>query len=277
MHTNGEDAEKGGRRPSSKGEATMKKSKMIKVIATAVMLVAMLGLTACEGKSSDTLTAVTEPTFPPFDTTDKDGNIEGFDMDLLNAIAKDQGFKVEYKALEFDALIPAIQSDQADIIAAGMNAMDPARQKKVDFSNTYYDSGLVVMVKNDNTTINGPDDLTSDMKVAAQIGTTSEDKVNEFKKESKIGSAVILNKNTDAILQLENGDVDAIILDLPVANSFIKKKPDKLKKVGEVMNAESYGFAVKKGNKELQEKINKGLANVKKDGTYDKLYKKWFE
>lgn len=68
-------------------------------------------------EETKTYLAVTEPTFPPFDTTNDDGDIEGFDMDLLNAIAKDQGFKVEYKALEFDSLIPALQSDQADIMA----------------------------------------------------------------------------------------------------------------------------------------------------------------
>ncbi len=249
--------------------------KITSLVLVAVLSLGVLTLTACGG-DDDTLLAVTEPTFPPFDTTDEDGELVGFDMDLMNAIAEDQGFKVKYKALEFDALIPAIESEQADIITAGMNAEDPERQKKVNFSETYYDSGIVVVVKSDNTTINSVDDLTSDMKVAGQIGTTSADKVDELKKDGKIGESVILNKNSDAILQLNNGDVNAVIIDLPVAKSYIKQHPDEIKLVGETMNAEAYGFAVNKDNDELLKKINTGLQNVKESGKYDELIEKWF-
>lgn len=256
----------------------MSKKTMIKIFVVTMAAVATIALAGCGAKEeTKTYLAVTEPTFPPFDTTNDDGDIEGFDMDLLNAIAKDQGFKVEYKALEFDSLIPALQSDQADIIAAGMNALDKARQKKVDFSDTYYDSGLVVLVKKDNTTIKSVDDFTTSMKIAGQIGTTSADMVNDLQSSGKIAKAVILNKNSEAILQLQNGYVDAVIIDKPVAESYINQHPDTVKKVGKVMNKESYGFAVKKGNSELQEKINDGLKNVKADGTYDKLVKKWFK
>jgi ABC-type amino acid transport substrate-binding protein len=254
----------------------MKTKKIVALALIAVLSLGVMTLTSCGNGDDDTLLAVTEPTFPPFDTTDDDGNLVGFDMDLLNAIAEDQGFKVEYKALEFDALIPAIESEQADIIAAGMNAEDPERQKKVNFSNTYYDSGLVVVVKADNTTVNSVDDLTSDMKVAGQIGTTSADKVNELADAGQIAEAVVLNKNSDAILQLTNGDVSAIIMDLPVATSYIKQHPDEIKIVGETMNAEAYGFAVNKDNDELLKKINAGLQNVIDSGKYDELVDKWF-
>ncbi|WP_027399570.1 basic amino acid ABC transporter substrate-binding protein [Anaerovorax odorimutans] len=224
-----------------------------------------------------TYIAATEPTFPPFDTTDEDGNIVGFDMDLMNAIGEDQGFKVKYKAFEFDALIPTVQAGNAEIITAGMNAEDPERQAKVDFSNTYYDSGLVVIVKEDNNTIKGIDDLTKDMKVASQIGTTGADKVNELHDDGKIKEAVILNGFDTCMLQLINGDVSAVIIDQPVGKTYLKKQPGKCKIVGDVLNAESYGFAVKKGNKELLDKINTGLQNMIDNGTYDELFTKWFE
>lgn len=219
--------------------------------------------------------AATEPTFAPFDTIDEDGNIVGFDMDLMNAIAEDQGFTVEYKSFEFDALIPAVNAGNADIITAGMNAEDPKRAEKVDFSDTYYDSGLVVLVKEDNNTIKGIDTLTSDMKVASQTGTTGADEANKLKEEGKIAEAVINNGFDTCIMQLSNGDVDAVIIDKPVAENAISKTKG-LKTVGDVLNAESYGFAVAKGNKELLEKINTGLKHVKENGTYDKLYEKWF-
>lgn len=255
----------------------MKKKTLLKLFTAIIMVLAIAGLTSCGSSEDETLIAVTEPTFPPFDTTNEDGELTGFDMDLLNAIAEDQGFKVEYEQREFDALIPSVESDQADIIAAGMNAEDPARQKKVDFSDTYYDSGLVILVKEGDTNINGADDFTSDMKIGAQIGTTSADKAKEFQKEGKIGKAVILDKNSDAILQLKNGDIQAIIIDKPVAETYMKEQPGVVKAVGDVMNAESYGFAVKKGNDDLKEKINKGLKNVKDNGTYDELVEKWFK
>lgn len=259
----------------------MKKTTKIGIMLATLVLGAAL-VTGCSSKEESqdsgdmpTYVAVTEPTFAPFDTTDDSGKIVGFDMDLMDAIGKAQGFKVEYKALEFDALIPALNAGNGDIITAGMNAGDPERQKKVDFSNTYYDSGLVVMVKDDNNTIKGIDSLTPTMKVASQTGTTGADEVNKLKNEGKIGESVINNGFDTCILQLLNGDVDAVIIDKPVAEKAIKAKGG-MKVVGEVLNAESYGFAVKKGNKELLHKINKGLEDIKKDGTYDKLYDKWF-
>lgn len=261
----------------------MKTGKMKKLLLLAVAVILVFSLVACgdngdNGEDAEviTYTAVTEPSFPPFDITDDEGNIIGFDMDLLDAIAEDQGFKVEYMPLGFDALIPALEAGNADIIAAGMNAEDPARQAKVDFSTTYYDSALVVVVKADNETINGFEDLTADMKVASQIGTTGGSKANELAEAGQIKEAVILDQFTTCILQLRNGDVNAVIIDKPVADAYIKSQPDYVKTVGEPEGAESYGFAVQKGNKELLDKINAGLQNMIDNGTYDELIAKWF-
>ncbi|MDQ9817072.1 transporter substrate-binding domain-containing protein, partial [Acinetobacter pittii] len=97
------------------------------------------------------------------------GNIVGFDVDLLNAIGEDQGFKVEWKSLGFDGLIPALKSDNIDIVASGMWANDE-RKKEVDFSDTYYNSGLVLAVKEDSE-VTDVNSLPKDAVVAAQIGT----------------------------------------------------------------------------------------------------------
>lgn len=262
----------------------MMKANLKKIMAAALIAAMAFSMAACGGDDQDgeeggnvpTYTAVTEATFPPFDTVDEDGNVIGFDMDLMNAIAEDQGFKVTYTDMEFDSLIPAVQAGNADMITAGMNAEDEARREKVDFSDTYYDSGLVVVVKEDNETITGIDDLTADMKVASQIGTTGADSVNGLFNDGKIKEAVILNGFDTCMLQLINGDVSAVIIDKPVAQAYINKQADKVKMVGETLNAESYGFAVQKGNTELLDKINAGLKNMKENGTYDKLVEKWF-
>lgn len=260
-------------------------NKLLKKVLVLTLMVAMvLTVAACGGDDggsdgdaeAPTYKAVTEATFPPFDTVDEDGNIIGFDMDLMNAIAEDQGFKVEYVDMEFDSLIPAVENGDADMITAGMNAMDPARQAKVDFSTTYYDSALVVVVSAENDTITGIDDLTSDMKVTAQIGTTGADKTEEIAGNGQIAEAVILNQYSDCIMQVINGDAAACIVDKPVAEAYIKNQGGKIKIVGDEMGAESYGFAVQKGNTELLDKINAGLQNMIDNGTYDELVEKWF-
>ena len=265
---------------------------MKKLLAVMMVLVMTLALAACgdtkkdDGSaagsadapkaSGDVLVVGTEATFAPFDTTDEDGNVTGFDMDLIKAIAEDQGFQVEFRNMEFDGLITALQSGVIDIAAAGMDANEE-RKAQVDFSDTYWEASLIVAVAADNTTINSVDDLTPDMKVAAQIGTTGAKKTEQLKEEGKIAEAVILNGVDTAMLQLVNGDVQAVINDTPVTNAYIAKQPDKIKTVGdEIKESDPYGFAVKKGNEDLLKKINAGLANVKADGTFDKLVEKWF-
>lgn len=255
----------------------MKKS----IIAVLLIMVLAFSLTACGGGSSEKEDVVvykvgTEPTFPPFDTTDENQNIVGLDMDIMKAIGEDQGFEVEFVNLSFDGLIPALKAGNIDIIAAGMNKEDPERQKQVDFSESYYDSQLFVAVTADNKTIKSIDDLTADMKVAAQTGTTGADKVKELQADGKIKEAVILDGLDTAMMQLINGDVEAVINDKPVTEIYMKKQPDKIKMVGEALNAESFGFAVQKGNEELLEKINTGLEHIKEDGTFDKLVDEWF-
>ena len=115
------------------------------------------------------------------------------------------------------------------------------------------------------------------MKVAAQIGTTEGEYVQKLADEGKIGEAVVLNKTTDCILQLQNGDVNAIIMDAPVAKFYSNKYGDEIKKLDATIDPAPMAFAVQKGNDELLEKINAGLKNLKENGTYDELVKKWFE
>lgn len=257
------------------------KKNIKKLFAVTLAVALVFSFAACGNDTSDedmqTYLAITEPTYPPFDTTDENGNIVGFDMDLLNAIAEDQGFKVEYQAMEFDSLIPALVSGSADIIAAGMNSDDPDRQAKVDFSDSYYNSGLIVLVRADENRINGIEDLSTDTIVGSQMGTTGADECNALAKKGTIKDPMIIGQFTTLVLQLQNGDIDAILIDKAVAENFIRTSGDNIKIVGDVLNAESYGFAVQKGNSELQEKINAGLKNCINNGTYDELFAKWIE
>ena len=257
---------------NSKVEDLKMKKISKKLIVLALALIMVFSFAACGG--GDAYIVAMEPTFPPFDTTDENGELDGFDVDLMNAIAEDQGFEIEWTQLGFDGLIPALESKQIDIIASGMWA-SPERAKIVDFSTTYYDSGLVLAVKVDNNIITGADSLTSDMKVAAQIGTSSADLVQQWEKDGKIAEAKIYDKVNEAVMDLQNGTVDALLNDKPVTTEYMSKQPDKIKIVGDILNEESYGFAVNKENKDLLDMINAGLQNVIDNGTYDQLLAKW--
>ena len=231
-----------------------------------------------ESKSEKTpvYKVLTNATFLPFDTIDENtGEIIGFDMDLIAAIGEDQGFQVEFVDMAFESLIPAIETGNGDIIAAGMWSGDPERIAKVDFSETYWTDGAALLVKTENTAITGLDSLTADMKVATQIATNYADDLQAMVEEGTLGEAVILDGFDTCVLQLINGDVDAVMAGASIVQAYMDKNPEALKVVGDKASYEDLGFAVQKGNAELLEKINVGLANVQENGTYDELLKKW--
>ena len=251
----------------------MKKISAVMCVLAALML-------AVAGCGSDTKQAAkdqkaikvgTEPTFAPFEFQEKDSKeFAGFDMDLARAIGKQLGKKVEIQNMGFDALIPALNSGNIDVVAAGMSITDE-RKKAVTFSDPYYTSGLVVVVTKDNNEVKGVKDLEG-KKIAVQIGTTGADKA------AKVPGAKVTSFNTNAevFLELENKGVDAVIIDRPVAQYYLTKEgKEKDKIVGDTMDAESYGFAFKKDSK-LAADFNKALAELKKNGEYDKIYTKWF-
>lgn len=246
---------------------------MMSVIAAVAMLTAGCGGSDKSDKNAEKVLRVgTEPTFAPFEFQEE-GSKEytGFDMDLARAIGKQMGYKVEIQNMGFDALIPALNAGNIDVVAAGMSITEE-RQKAVTFSEPYYTSGLIVMVNKDNTEVKSIKDLEG-KRIAVQIGTTGENKARTVK-DAKVTA---YNTNTEAALELQNKGVDAVINDSPVVGYYLAQGGNKTAMtVGEVMEAEQYGLAVKKGNDKLAGEINKALAELKKNGEYDKIYKTWF-
>ena len=254
----------------------MKKS-MKTAIVIAMSLIMALGIafatTGCG--SNGAYKAAMEPTFPPFDTNDEEsGELTGFDYDLINAIAEDQNFEVEWENMEFDGLVPALKAGNTDIVASGLSITDE-RKKEVDFSDEYYISGLVVAVAADNKEVKSVDDLGKDDIVGVQIGTTGAKKANDLKKAGQIKHVKTYNGLDVAFKDLETGTIDAVINDKPVTESYVAKAEDKLKVVGEALDSDPFGIAVKKDNKELLDMINEGLANLKENGKYKELCDKW--
>lgn len=247
---------------------------LMAVIAAVAMLAAGCGGAKDEKKAepAKVLRVGTEPTFAPFEFQ-KEGSkdYDGFDMDLARAVGKQMGVKVEIVNMGFDALIPALNANNIDMVAAGMSITEE-RQKAVTFSEAYYTSGLIIMVNKDNKEIKSVKDLEG-KRIAVQIGTTGEKKARSIK-DAKVTA---FNTNTEAAMELKNKGVDAVINDSPVVGYYLAQGGNTTAMtVGEVMEAEQYGLAVKKGNDKLAGDVNKALAELKKNGEYDKIYKTWF-
>jgi len=211
----------------------------------------------------------TEAQFPPFEIVDSKGKVIGFDVDLMNAIAEDQGFKVEYLDQDFAGLIPALQTGNVDIIASGMTITEE-REEEVDFSEPYINAGLALAVLTGNEDIQSVDDLKG-KTVSVQTGSTGFLKAEELQKAGIIAEIKDFPHVNEAIEELKIGGADVMINDLPVTDAFIAAQPGVIKIVGEPLNSEDYGFAVRTGNTELLTKINAGLENVKASGKYDEL------
>ncbi len=259
--------------------------KLLMLCAVCVLAVSAL-FAGCGGQSTTSssgssaaadgekvLRVGTNADFAPFEFQDENGSTEyqGFDMDLIRAVAKEMGYKADIQNVNFDGLIPAMESGNIDIIASGMTINDE-RKNQVDFSDPYYTSGLTIVVPKDNQEIKGFADLKG-KKIAVQIGTTS------MEEAQKIEGAEVkaLNSSADTFMELKAGNVDAVINDLPVNDYYIHKTgATDVKRLDEKLTSEEYGFAMKKGNTELVEKVNAALKTLKENGEYDKIYEKWF-
>ncbi|MGO2891061.1 amino acid ABC transporter substrate-binding protein/permease [Enterococcus devriesei] len=246
----------------------MRKNKLIPFVVCLMASLFTIGFASKTHAAEKTYKIGTDLTFAPFEFQNSDGEYVGIDVDLLNQIAKDQNFKVDLRPLGFDSSIQGVQSDQLDGMIAGMSITDE-RKKTFDFSDPYFDSGIQMAVKNDNTDIKDYNDLKG-KTVSAKIGTESATFLNDNK--DKYGYEVKQYEAADAMYNaLNNGNVEAIFDDYPVLGYAVTNgQPFKL--VGDPEEGSSYGFAVKKGeNKELLEKFNKGLKDLKKNGSYDKI------
>jgi polar amino acid transport system substrate-binding protein len=260
---------------------TMKLTKKIFVFAMVAMMIASLSLlAACGGGNSGGGTAektykiATDTTFAPFEFTDKDGNFVGIDLELLDAIAKDQGFKYEINSVGFDAALQAVTSGQADAIIAGCSIRDD-RKEVLDFSDPYFDSGVVMGIAADNTDIKGYEDLAG-KKVAAKTGTEGLTFAESIKAEYGF-EIVVFDDSAIMYADVLADNSQACFEDYPVVGYGISQGSG-LKIVTEMEQGSSYGFGVKKGqNPELIEMFNAGLKNVKANGTYQAILDKYIE
>lgn len=242
---------------------------MKKMLRALVILAVAVFMTGGMAQAAETVVGV-DANFMPFEFK-VDGKLTGFDVDLFEAIAKEIGLDFKWQTMDFNGIIPGLQSKSIDAAIAGIT-IKSEREKVVDFSHPYYDSGLIILVAADNEDIKVLEDLKG-KRVATKLATTSEDylKKNVDTKELK------LLPNTDNLfMELMSGGVDAVFFDSPPLLYFAKNQgKGKVKTVGPLYQGQPYGIAFPEGSP-LREKVNIALLKFMEDGTYDKLYEKWF-
>ncbi|MEW2051019.1 transporter substrate-binding domain-containing protein [Streptomyces sp. NBC_00377] len=218
------------------------------------------------------LTTCTHLPYPPFQS-EIDGKVQGFDVSLIDLVAKNLGVEQEILDTPFENFKTGafLNSGTCDLAAAGMTITDE-RKKNVDFSDPYFDATQAVLVDKGAGVTSLADVKAKGVKLGAQAQTTGEDYAK------KQGFDPVSFESSDAVLNgLRTGQVKAVIIDYPVVQGWLKTKAnaDAFKVVDNLNTGEQYGFTVKKGNTKLVAAINKALADAKADGTYKKLYEKW--
>jgi ABC-type amino acid transport substrate-binding protein len=233
------------------------------------LILCSLVLSGCGPKTTKVRIA-TDATWPPFESVNEQTKeIEGFDIDLMTAIAEKAGLEIEFMNVAWDPLLAGMAQCTYDAAISAMTITEE-RKKQFLFSDPYFFAGQIVTVHIDNTEIASKHDLPGKV-VGAQIGTTGSFEVE------KIGGATL--KTYDdiglAYQDLMNGQIDAVVADNPLALGYVGENPDKLKTVGEVFTDENYGIAVCKTKADLLAKINAGLKAVKEEGLIEQLVEKW--
>lgn len=254
---------------------------LLKKFAAATLALTMtLSLAACGGSdapaadsneggdAAKTYIIATDTTFAPFEFQNESGEYVGIDIDLLAAIAEDQGFEYELQSLGFNAAVQALEAGQADAVIAGMSITED-RQQKFDFSEPYFDSGVVMGIAADNEEIKSYEDLAG-KKVAVKIGTEGASFADSIKDQYGF-ETVVFDDSSAMYMDVTVGNSAACFEDYPVLGYGISQNVE-LKMVTEKEQGSSYGFAVgKEKNAELLEMFNAGLANLKENGKYQEI------
>ncbi|MBO8127323.1 MAG: basic amino acid ABC transporter substrate-binding protein [Firmicutes bacterium] len=247
--------------------------KKLALLIVSVLLVSLLAHGVLAKDDDNVLKVAASCDFPPFEFVDEEtGEYVGFDLDLVKAIAKEMGMEVEIINTAWDGLIPGLLNNNYDMIASAMTITEE-RKMAVDFSDPYFQAKQVILVPIDDNSIKSVEDLKGKI-VTVQIGTTGDFTASEIKGLKKVAR---FNLAPEAIQEVLNGNAAACIIDNIVAVQYIKENPGKVKIVeGDFFGSESYGLAIKKGNKELLEQVNKALKTIKANGIYDKIASTWF-
>ncbi len=246
----------------------MKKIALLCMTAASMMMFAQGGL-------AKTLRVATNAAYAPFEFVKSDtGEIVGFEVDLVKAMAKHAGYDVQFQNMDFDGVIPSVMTGMADMGAAGFS-INEKRKQKVDFLDPFYQSGLAILINKSNIgKIKNFEDLKG-KKIAVQMGTIGHDKAKEVP-DAKITA---FNQIGEALLELSNNGVDAVINSKPATAYMLTMQPkiaEKTELLPDVLSHTYTAMMVKKGNTALANELNAAFTQMKQSGEYAEIYKKWF-
>ncbi|RME37073.1 MAG: amino acid ABC transporter substrate-binding protein [Deltaproteobacteria bacterium] len=255
----------------------------MKRLLTLIIAIGLLALplaatagTLDEIQKRGTLRVGMEPGYMPFELTNKKGEIIGFDVDMAKRMAKAMGVKLELVSTAWDGIIPALITKKFDIIMSGMT-LTQQRNLKINFAQPYIVIGQSILLKKELAgKVKSYKDL-NDPKytVGSKLGTTGEQATKRM-----IGKAKYISYETEqeGVLELVNGKIDAFVYDMPYnAAAFVQRGQGKIVHLDKPFTYEPLAWAVRKGDFDFINWLNNFLNQVKNDGTYDKIYAKWFK
>lgn len=221
------------------------------------------------------LTIITSPDYPPFENIEN-GELEGFEIDLMTAVAEQMGLTPNFVQMQFDTIIPAVVAGgQGDVGASGFS-IDPDRAKEIDFTTSYYvdDQAVAVMKDSGITQENAATDLNKEgVIIAVQTGTTGETYAQENFPNATIQG---YGNSTDCFAAMQSGQANAVCTNLAVVQRMITTAYSDAEIVIEVATGEEYAAVVSQSNPALTEAINEALAALEANGTIEELSNKWF-
>lgn len=216
-----------------------------------------------------------DPGYMPFEMRDKKGNLIGFDVDLANDMAKSMGVKLEIVSTAWDGIIPALLTDKFDLIMGGMTVTQ-MRNLRVNFADPYIVVGQTIIInKKLADKVKSYKDL-NDPKyvVSAKLGTTGDIAIDKYMSKAKKRQ---YETESEAMMEVVNGRIDAFVYDLPPNAIFTSQHKDSLHHLDHPFTFEPLAFAVRRGDYDFVNWINNYLQQIKGDGKYDMIYSKWFE
>lgn len=254
-------------------DATVDRRTYLKTVGAAAGTAVAAGCLG--GGDENVINPGTAPGFPPFEFT-QDGELVGFDVDLAEMAIERAGYEVgEWTEVEFETLIPSLTEGNIDLIAAGMT-INEERAEQIAFTDPYYESNQAVLVRDDSDLdLQTTDDLEG-LRVGAQSGTTGRDQVLELIDNGVIaeGDFRQYDNYTLAVQDLESGNVDAIVIDIPVGRNFAGSRSVTI--AFTIETGEQFGMGMRQDDDRIAD-INEALAEIREDGSYDDLVEEWFE
>lgn len=260
----------------------MRKTRLTALFAVLLLALASLVVAGCGDSDDETtasggggggggapLTVGSDIPYPPFEMG-KAPNYEGYDVELMEAVAEKIGRKAEFQDTSFDTIFRDLAQGRFEAVASATTITDE-REETVDFTNPYYFSEQAILVKEGGDKIEDVEGL-SGLTVGVQQGTTGEEFVEEQADADEMRS---YPQGPDAVNALKSGVLDAVVIDIPVAENAVEAGGVEVSAA--IPTEEAYGFVVPQGEEELLEEMNKALEELKDDGTFTTIYEKWFK